>query len=390
MATVAARGAIPLSGSRRRHAAVGLCLLLVALSACRNADTSTDLRIAALDANGAPIAAAPRSGPQATAAPPTPPALTVQPFRPRDGYTSFAADRRGVYWLGGGVQLAAAVVVAGPNGEQERVIARPGTGEAVGRPLPAGEWIVFPQTRATSAAGGPWRLRAVNLADGRDLEVDASPDGWEGLSHAVSGTRVAYTVTPVVGAETYSEVRVWDSADDSRRVALRTPVGVTLQRIAYDGSSAAAVRTTRRADGSVATDVVELDLVGGTVISLDAPNATLPAISPRWIAWVTMPPAGGGNQLVVYDRQARSRRTAVESGPGRSLFIPSITGNLITWNASDTSEVAVYDAAQRAVFPLDSGSVGKVWAQDGVIIWTALNAATRQYELKIATLAAPP
>lgn len=386
MAMAAARVPVPLSGRRARLvAAIGL--LLVFIVGCRDDTSSGDLRIAAM---GETAPSATRRGERATPTPqPLPPTFTTAAFRPQDGYTSMSADRRGVYWLGGGTPLRAAVVAAGPNGEDERVVARPGPGEAVGRPLRAGDWLVFPQTRDTSAAGGPWRLRAVHLLDGRDLEIDADRDGWEGLSHAVSGSRVAYTVTINPGPQAASEVRVWDALDGSRRVVLRTEPGVTLQRIAYDGQSAAAVRFVQAPDGSVATDTVELDLLGGQVLPLNATNAVMPAISRRYILWVTLPVGGAPNALVLYDRETRSRRQIAEARPGTSLFNPSITGSLVTWNATDTADVSLYDAAQNAVFPLDAGSVGKAWAQDGVVVWTALNPTTRTYEMRIATFDSP-
>ena len=335
----------------------------------------------------------PSSRPAARAAPAppsAPPPLTVTSFKPRTGYTSMIADRRGVYWLGGGGQSPAVVMAANLDGTGERVLARPRrAGEALGRPLPIGDWVVFPETRDTSPEGGPWAIRAVLVADGQERLLDGDTDGWEGLSLAVSGSRLAYTVAVIDGPNLASEVRLWDSADDSRRTALKTPPGVTLQRISYDGQSAAAVRTSRNPDGSVLTDVVELDLLSGQVLPL-APNATLPAISPRWIVWVTIPLAGAPNQLILYDRESRTRQVIAESGPGRSLHNPSITGSLITWNSTDTATVSIYDAAQRALFPLDRGVVGKVWAHDGTIVWTALNPATGQYEMRVAVVNSVP
>jgi hypothetical protein len=171
---------------------------------------------------------------------------------------------------------------------------------------------------------------------------------------------------------------------------MRTSPGVTLQRIAFDGVSAAAVRTTRLPDGGVLTDVVELDLAAGRVYALAAADGTLPAIAPHWIAWVTIPLDGRPNQLVLYNRSLRTRRVIAEAGPGHSLHNPSISGDLVTWNSTDTSEVKLYDALQRATFTLDRGSVGKVWAHDGVLVWTALNPQTRRYEMKVGVLAAAP
>jgi len=324
---------------------------------------------------------------------PTPrlPAIAVQSFRPAGGYTSMIADRRGVYWLGGGVPLQAVVMGAAQTGEGERVLARPlRDGEAVGRPLPAGEWLLFPETQDTNAAGGPWRVRAVHLSSGRERIVDGAQDGWDGLSLAVAGARAAYTVGVGSGVEVASEVRLWDTGTEEPRTVLRTAPGVTLQRIAFDGRAAAAVRTTRLPDGAVATDVVELDLSAGRLLPLPAQNATMPGIAPRWIVWVTIPVGGTANQLVLFDRERRTTRVIADSGQGHSLHNPSISGNLVTWNSSDTSAIALYDAEQRAGFVIDQGVVGKVWIHEGVLVWTALNAATRAYELKVGTLSLTP
>lgn len=364
-------------------------MTLVALVAITVACRRDDVTIVPLTELGEP--ATRTAGRADPAPPPRPPALAIQSFRPRDGYTSMIADRRGVYWLGGGLPTQAAVLTAGHGGEHERVLALPQRAdEAIGRPLPVGDWVVFPETQSSPATGGPWRLRAVNTRDGRERVLDQARDGWEGLSVAASGTRAAYTVSLGADAAVSSEVRVWDGGDEPPYVVLRTTPGVTLQRIAFDGVSAAAVRTTRTPDGGALTDVVELDLVAGQMIYLGATDATLPAIAPRWIAWVTIPLQGRPNQLVLYNRHTRTRRVIAEAGPGQSLHNPSITGDIVTWNSTDTSEIKVYDAAQRATFTLDSGVVGKVWAHDGVLVWTALNPTTRRYEIRVGVLTPPP
>jgi hypothetical protein len=362
-----------------------LFLALAVVAGCR----SDGVTIEPLTELGSPATAVPNAGGRATPPAPRPPALSVQAFRPEHGYTSMIADRRGVYWLGGSNPLQAVVLTAGLAGERERVLARPQRAdEALGRPLPAGEWVVFPETQNTAGAGGPWRLRAIHTQSGRERVLDSARDGWEGLSVAASGGRVAYTVGFGADVDAASEVRVWDGGEEPPYPVLRTPPGVTLQRIAFDGVSAAAVRTTRLPDGTALTDVVELDLAAGQTYSLAAANATLPAIAPHWIAWVTIPLDGRPNQLVLYNRKLRTRRVIAEAGPGQSLHNPSITGDLITWNSTDTSEIKVYDALQRATFTLDRGSVGKVWAHDGVLTWTALNPATRQYEMRVGVLVA--
>lgn len=372
---------------RRGLAPLLLTLALLAVGCSHDAVKIAPVEIGPAGGAAGSATAAPKGG---TPAPPRPPALARQSFRPADGYTSMAADHKGVYWLGGPDPRHAAVLTAGLAGENERVLARPRQeGEALGRPLPVGDWVAFAETRDTDPAGGPWRIRAVNLLDATERIVDEAGDGWEGLSLAVAGTRLAYTTVQQPGPEGFSEVRLWDSADDSRRVTLRTTPGVTLQRIAFDGGSAAAVRTTRAADGTVATDVVELDLLNGRLTLLPALNATLPAIAPRWIAWVTIPREGGANQLVLYDRERRLTRVVAESGPGRSLFNPSLSGNLLTWNRSDAADLALYDAAQRASFPLDQGVVGKVWLYDNTLVWTALDATTKQYEMQTAIITPP-
>lgn len=355
------------------------------LAACRG----DGVTIEPLTELGAPATVVPNAGSRATPPPARPPAMNVQAFRPEHGYTSMIADRRGVYWLGGSNSTQGAVLAAGHNGERERVIARPQRAdETLGRPLPAGDWVVFPETQNTAGTGGPWRLRAIHTQNGRERVLDGARDGWEGLSVAVSGVRVAYTVGLGAGEDAASEVRVWDGGEDPPYPVLRTPPGVTLQRIAFDGVSAAAVRTTRLPVGAVLTDVVELDLATGQTYALAATNGTLPAIAPHWIAWVTIPLDGRPNQLVLYNRNLRTRRVIAEAGPGYSLHNPSITGDVVTWNSTDTSEIKVYDALQRATFTLDRGSVGKVWAHDSVIVWTALNPTTRQYEMRVGVLAA--
>jgi hypothetical protein len=220
--------------------------------------------------------------------------------------------------------------------------------------------------------------------------VDSARDGWEGVSVAAAGARVAYTVVLGTDGDATSEVRVWDGGDAPPATVLRTEPGVTLQRIAFDGVSAAAVRTTRRPDGGVLTDVVELDLAAGQIYSLASADGTLPAIAPHWIAWVTIPLDGRPNQLVLYHRGLRTQRVIAEASPGHSLHNPSLTGDLITWNSTDTSEIKLYDAVQLATFTLDRGSVGKVWAHEGVLVWTALNPTTRQYEMRVGVLGAAP